>query len=118
MLSKSLPAMLDVPGFVKLAHFFYKIFPEIVTIFPTLFKNRSGSNVSHALLSLGISRLLAGLLTLWELWKKEGMYGMTEIRGLDLGLSNRRGMEMRTSSWSHTWKAFGWEWLRAAGAAG
>lgn len=69
----------------------------------------------HVSLSFGIGWLWDGLLMLRVVGNNEGMYGMTDIRGLDSGLSSGGIMGMMTSSWSHTWKAFGCEWLRAVG---
>lgn len=70
----------------------------------------------HAMLSFGISWLKDGLDMLMVVGKKDGMYGMTEIIGLASGLSSAVViMGMMTSSWSHTWKAFGCEWQRLGG---
>lgn len=49
------------------------------------------------------------------LGKKGGMYGMTDMKGLVRGLWSVGVMGMMMSSWSHTWKAFGCEWVRAGG---
>lgn len=73
-------------------------------------------SLHQAVLSVGSGWLWGGLVTLTGWWgNNEGMYGMTDIRGLAAGLSFGGVTGMIMSSWSHTWKAFGWERVRAGG---